>query len=302
MVSTVSSTETDSNRPSLFMQRVFDFIVRFKEYITLLILVVMCFSFMSYGSTGKLGGFRSIVIAAIGGVQSAFSWLPNPVALKAENSALRDLNLQLSSEVVKMRQSVIENEKLRSMLEFRKHSALPLHTAEVVGKSASEFRNYITINGGSGQGIQEGMTVVTDAGLVGIVIGVSQSYSLVQVVLNRDSRIAARNQRTREEGIIVWDGTDNLVMKNIPRSYDIKQGDAIISSSLSRKYVADYVIGYVVDVVGDPNSLFRKVVVRPAVNFSSLEQVFVVMKVPDPERLQLEHEVEDRLRKKLQYE
>ncbi len=284
------------------MQRVIDFIVRFKEYISLFILVVMCFSFMSYGSAGKLGGFRSIVIAAIGGVQSAFAWLPNPVALKAENSALRDLNMQLSSEVVKMRQSVIENDKLRSMLEFRKRFNHELRTAEVVGKSASEFRNYITINRGQDDGVQEGMTVSTDAGLVGIVVGVSRKYGLVQVVLNRDSRIAARNQRTREEGIIVWDGTDNLVMKNIPRSFDIKTGDAIITSSLSRKYMADFVIGYVTEVVGDPSSLFRKVVVRPAVNFSSLEQVFVVMQIPDQNRLELEHQVEEKIRKKLNYE
>ncbi len=284
------------------MQRIFDFIVRFKEYISLLVLVVMCFSFMSYGSAGKLGGFRSVVIAAIGGVQSAFSWLPNPVALKAENSALRDLNMQLSREVVKMRQSVIENDKLRAMLEFRKHSNIQLIAAEVVGKSSSEFRNYISIGRGADDGVKEGMSVATDAGLVGVVVGVSANYSLVQVVLNRDSRIAARNQRTREEGIIVWDGSENLVMKNIPRSFDIKNGDPIISSSLSHKYASDFVIGYVQDVVGDPSSLFRKVIVRPAVNFSSLEQVFVVMKVPDPERLELEKQVEDKIRKKLRYE
>ncbi len=257
---------------------------------------------MSYGSAAKLGGFRSIVIAAIGGVQSAFSWLPNPVALKAENQALRDLNMQLSGEVVRMRQSVIENDKLRSMLDFRKRADYDLQVAEVVGKSASEFRNYVTLDRGTDQGIQEGMTVATDAGLVGIVAAVSRSYALVQVVLNRDSRIAVRNQRTREEGIIVWDGTDNLVMKNIPRSFDIKAGDAVVSSTLSRKYMPDFVVGYVLDIVGDPSSLFRKVVVRPAVNFSSLEQVFVVMKAPDTERLQLEHQVEEKIRKKLHYE
>ncbi|MFM7774549.1 MAG: rod shape-determining protein MreC, partial [Candidatus Kapaibacterium sp.] len=138
------------------MQRAFDFIVRFKEYIVLVILTVMCFSFMSYGSLGQLGGFRSLVIATIGVVQSAFSWLPNPVALKAENAALRDLNLQLSREVVKMRQSVIENDKLRSLLNFKSTQRHTLLACEVIGKSASEFRNYVTINRGSGDGIQEG--------------------------------------------------------------------------------------------------------------------------------------------------
>jgi len=284
------------------MQRAFDFIVRFKEYIVLVILSVMCFSFMSYGSLGQLGGFRSLVIATIGAVQSAFSWLPNPVALKAENSALRDLNLQLSREVVKMRQSVIENDKLRSMLSFKNTQRHTLLACEVIGKSTSEFRNYITINRGASDGIQEGMTVVTDAGLVGVTVGVSSSYALVQLVINRDSRIASRNQRTREEGIIVWEGSEYLVMKNIPRTFDIKTNDVIISSSLSRRYMADFVVGYVAGVVGDQQSLFRKVNVRPAVNFSSLEQVFVIMTPPDKSRFELEKRVEEKLRQKLQNE
>jgi rod shape-determining protein MreC len=257
---------------------------------------------MSYGSLGQLGGFRSLVIATIGAVQSAFSWLPNPVALKAENSALRDLNLQLSREVVKMRQSVIENDKLRSMLNFKNTQRHTLLACEVIGKSTSEFRNYITINRGASDGIQEGMTVVTDAGLVGVTVGVSSSYALVQLVINRDSRIASRNQRTREEGIIVWEGSEYLVMKNIPRTFDIKTNDVIISSSLSRRFMADFVVGYVAGVVGDQQSLFRKVNVRPAVNFSSLEQVFVIMTPPDKSRFELEKRVEEKLRQKLQNE
>jgi rod shape-determining protein MreC len=284
------------------MQRVFDYIVRFKEYIVLVILTVMCFSFMSYGSVGQLGGFRSLVIATIGVVQSAFAWLPNPVALKAENSALRDLNMQLSREVVKMRQSVIENEKLRALLNFKATQRHPLLACEVVGKSTSEFRSYITINRGSIDGIQEGMTVVTDAGLVGVTIGVSSTYSLVQLLLNRDSRIASRNQRTREEGIIVWEGTEYLVMKNIPRTANIQTNDAIISSTLSRRFAPDFVIGYVSEVVGDPKSLFRKVLVRPAVNFTTLEQVFVIMTPPDKDRYQLEKRIEEKIQQKLRDE
>ena len=284
------------------MQRFFDFIVRFKEYIVLVILTVMCFSFMSYGSVGRLGGFRSLVIATIGVVQSAFAWLPNPVALKAENTALRDLNMQLSREVVRMRQSVIENDKLRSMLTFKATQSHPLLACEVVGKSTSEFRNYITLNRGSSDGIMEGMTVVTDAGLVGIVIGVSGPFSLVQVVVNRDSRIACRNARTREEGVIVWEGSEYLVMKNIPRTFNIQPNDIILSSSLSKKYTPDFVIGKVINVVGDTNSLFRKVNIQPAVNFSTLEQVFVIMTPPEKNRQELERKIEEKIRQKLRYE
>lgn len=281
------------------MQRFFEFIVRFKEYITLVILVVMCFSFMSFGNVAKLGGFRSVVIAGIGMIQNAFSWLPNPVALRSENQALRDLNMQLSNEVVKMRQSVIENDKLRAMLEYKKQSSYPLLNAEVVGKTSIESRNYLTLDKGSDAGVEEGMNVITDAGLVGAVIGTSKSFALVQIIVNRDSRISAKIQRTRDDGIVIWEGTENLTMKDIPKSLDVQAGDEVITSEYSNKYLRDIPIGRVTEVTSDGNSLFRKIIIKPAVNFSSLEQVFVVMKQPNPERLALEKQLEQMLRRKV---
>lgn len=59
-------------------------------------------------------------MGGIGWMQTAFSWIPNPLALKNENAALRELNLQLSDERAKIRQAIVENDKLRKMLEFKK--------------------------------------------------------------------------------------------------------------------------------------------------------------------------------------
>jgi rod shape-determining protein MreC len=280
------------------MQSFLEFIARFREYITLLLLTVICLSLMTYGNVAKLGGFRAVVIGSIGTIQSAFAWLPNPVALKNENQALRELNLQLSNEVMKMRQSTIENDKLRSLLNYKKISTYPLLTAEVVGKTSTETRNYITLNKGERDGVKEGMNIITDAGLVGIVIGTNNSFSLVQIIINRDSRISAKIQRTREDGIVNWDGTEFLSMKNIPKSYDVLAGDIIITSDYSNKYLKDIVIGKITEVGNDGNSLFRKIIIQPAVNFSSLEQVFVVMQLPNAERLKLERELEQALAKK----
>ncbi|MBL7999482.1 MAG: rod shape-determining protein MreC [Candidatus Kapabacteria bacterium] len=280
------------------MQRLFEFIVRFKEYITLVLLIIMSFSFMTFGNVAKLGGFRALVIGTIGTVQSAFSWIPNPIALQSENSAMRDLNVQLSNEVVKMRRSVIENDKLRSMLDYKKSEYLPLLTAEVIGKTSTEARNYFTLNKGEADGVQDGMNVITDAGLVGIVISTSKHFCLVQIIINRDSRISSRIERTRSEGVLTWDGTEYLQMRNIPKSYDVQAGDNILSSELSNKYVKDIPIGTIIEVTSDGNSLFRKLKVKPHVNFSSLEHVFIILQTPNPERMKLEQELMKRIEKK----
>ena len=272
------------------MQRLLEFLYRFKEYSALSGLTLFSLILMNIGNTTELGGYRSIVVGGIGWMQSAFSWIPNPIALKNENAALRELNLQLSDERAKIRQSIIENAKLRKMLEFKKASTTPLITADIVGKTTTEARNYATINRGKKDGVQVGMPVVTDAGLVGLVVGTSDGYSVMRLLINRESRIAGKIQRSRIDGILIWDGEDALTMKNIPKSYDVQVGDEVITSSYSNRYPANIKIGTVMETRDDGTSLFRKILVKPSVNFLTLEQVFVMKLLPNPERILLERD------------
>ncbi|MFM8840934.1 MAG: rod shape-determining protein MreC [bacterium] len=272
------------------MQRLLEFLYRFKEYSALCGFTFISFIMMNLGNTTELGGYRSIVVGGIGWMQSAFSWIPNPIALKNENAALRELNLQLSDERAKIRQSIIENAKLRKMLEFKKASTVPLISADIVGKTTTEARNYATVNRGEQDGVEVGMPVVTDAGLVGLVVGTSKSYSAIRLLINRESRIAGKIQRSRIDGILIWDGEDALTMKNIPKSYDVQVGDEVNTSSYSNRYPANIKIGTVMETRDDGTSLFRKILVKPAVNFLTLEQVFIMKLLPNPERVILERD------------
>lgn len=280
------------------MQRFIAFVVRFKNYIALCVLVVMSFSLMSFGDLAQLGGFRAVIVGSIGWMQSLFAWIPNPVALKSENTALRELNLQLSLESSRSRQAMVENTTLRKMLELQPMVEYRLIAADVVGKTTTQMRNYATINKGMADGVKEGMSCVTDAGLVGLIIGASDHYAVVQLLLNRDTRVAAKIQRSRVDGIIGWDGEQTLSLKNVPRSFDVQAGDLVLTSSYSAKYPPNVIIGRVSQVTDENNTLFRKVVVEPAVNFATVEQVFVVEFLPDSERVALERDIEERQRQR----
>ena len=93
------------------MQRILKFIKNFKEYFLFIVLVILSLLLISVGDVTKLNGFRSIIISTVGWLQEAFDWLPDTGALETENKALRELNLQLSTEVTNMRTAVIENNK-----------------------------------------------------------------------------------------------------------------------------------------------------------------------------------------------
>lgn len=280
------------------MQRIVDFIIRFKEYLTLSLLIIISFLLMSLGNAAELYGFRTVVVGGIGVAQSLFSWIPNPVALQSENKALRNLNYSLSREVARTRKALIENDHLRAMLDLKKQTTSPLIMAEVVGKIVAEMRGYVTLNKGEKDGIQAGLSVQTDRGLVGHVLATSDNFSLVQLILNRDTRIAVQVERTRIDGIVAWEGGEHLVLKNIAKTQDIQAGDMVLTSGFSSVFPSAVYIGRVSEVQDEPNSLFRRVLLTPTVDFSTLEQVFVSTKKPSPERQELEQIVAKKLQSK----
>lgn len=280
------------------MQSIVDFIAKNKQYIVLCLLSVICLSLMSLGGSSRLAAFRTLVVGGIGIGQEAFSWIQNPVALRSENKILRELNYTLSREVTKTRQVLIENQSLRALLEFKKKSEYEVIPADVVGKVTAEMRNYITLNSGKKSGIADGMSVVTDRGLVGHVIGTTDNYTLIQSILNRDTRIAVKVERNHIEGIVVWEGGEELLLKNISRSLDVRAGDILVTSGFSTLFPAGIQVGRVTAVKDQTNSLFRVVTVAPSVNFSTIEQVFVNKYLPNPEELILRKKLEEKLANK----
>lgn len=280
------------------MQNFIKIIIKYKEYITYTALVVICLSLISMGEVSKLGGFRTFIIASVGKMQDAFSWIPNPAALRSENEALRELNLQLSSEVIKMRKALIENQRLKNMIALKDTYSFPLIPADVVGKSSIQMRNYITLNRGNNAGIKTGMAVRTDAGLVGVVIATRDKFSFVELLNNRNVRIAAKILRNQIDGLVAWEGGEFLLLKNIPTSFDIEIGDIVATSNYSNKYPFDIPVGKVIKVEKDPGSLFHKIVIEPYAQFNTLEQVYVINFLPNAEILELANEVEEKLLEK----
>lgn len=285
------------------MQRFINFITQYRVYIIFATLVIICLSLISIGNTNKIGGFRTIVAGTIGWMQSIFSWIPNPVAMKSENASLREQNIELSYEVTKLRQAIIENKRYKSLLQIKEEAKYPYILADVVGRNIIETRSFITINRGKSQGVTEGMSVRSDAGLVGIIIAVSDNYSIVELINNRDIKIAARLERSRFEGLVVWEGGEKFQLKNIPSESDrfgidsiIRINDLIVTSNNSSRFPGNIPLGRVVNVEKLPDNLFLRVFVQPLANLETLEQVFIIQYLPDKEKNQLISEVEAKLR------
>ena len=273
------------------MYRIVELIVRYREYAATMFLTIVSLILVASSEDSRIRNFRTISVGIIASVQSAFDWVPNPWDLEVENRALRELNRDLSLEAMRLRDAGVKVEELREMLEFREASPMKLLAAEVVGKPTLQLRNYVTIDRGAKDGITIGMPVITPAGLVGRIVGMNDNFAIALLVINADSRIAARTLRARNTGILVWDKEERLLLQNVPAVLTQPLGDTVITSGLSSIYPEDIVIGTIEKVEEEQGTLYHRVTVKPAVNFATLEEVFVVLHVPETSRIELEEEV-----------
>lgn len=267
----------------------------FKNYFVFIGLIVISFSLISFSSSSEIGGFRTLIVTTLGIIQEKFNLIPNTNALLSENKSLTELNLRLSSEVITMHKAKQENEELRAMLTLINDKDVPLEPVEVVQKSTVQMRNYVVVNKGIKDGIKVGMAVRSAAGLVGTIIGISDNYSIVELLNNRSMKIPAKLVDNECEGIIVWEGEEYLLLKNISKSIDVRPGEMVVTSSFSSKFPHNIPIGVVAKVIDEPGSHFSKIVVRPVSKFFNFDYLFIMKIEPAPEIQKIIDEIETKV-------
>lgn len=270
------------------MQRLFNIFVLFKEYVIFVILLIVSLILLGTNDNTQIRAIRSYTIGFVGIFQQGLSSIPNFVELKRENEILRQLNVNLSDEVNRLHEARLENIRLRNFVGLKEQRPFTLVTGDVVGKSLHLLRNTITLNVGESDGVKTDMPIISENGLVGRILITSSHYSIGQLMLNKDFRASAKIQRSRIDGIIAWDGGENLHLNNVAKSQDIRPGDVVMTSEYSNIFPRNVKIGFVSKVTEKPGNLFKEIEVTPSVDFSTLEQVFVITAVNDTEREALE--------------
>jgi len=270
------------------MQRLLNILTQFKEYVVLVLLVVVSLILLGANDNVQIRAIRTATVGVVGIFQRALAVIPNVFELKRENEILRQQNVNLSDEVNRLREARLENIRFRNLLGLREERPLALVAGDVISKSLHLLRNTITINVGESEGIKTDLPIISEGGLVGRVLLASSHYAIGQLVLNKDFRASAKVQRSRVDGIVAWDGGDFLQLNNVAKTQDVRPGDIVMTSEYSNIFPPNIEIGIVATVSEKPGNLFKEIRVTPSVDFSALEQVFVVTAASDTERDDLE--------------
>lgn len=247
----------------------------FKEYIVLTVLLLISLYFISISEHESTKNFRAFVFGVFASVTSGISDIANISDVKSENIRLRRKNAELMLEVQMLREYGIANQQLKRLIGLEEKYSYKLYPAVVMSKSTSASQSNFTINIGEDEGVKPGMPVVNDAGLVGIVYSVSGGHSIVRTLMNINLSIMVKDQRSRESGILKWNG-ESLRVTNLSMTADVEIGDRIFTSELSSIIGISLPIGVVKDILNPRESIFKELVVQPFVDFTTTEYVFVV--------------------------
>jgi rod shape-determining protein MreC len=266
------------------------FIFQIKEYLVLTLAIIISLVLIFSNDNSQIRFLRGIAIGSFGTIQSGFSAIPNVFEIQKENKFLRESNIKLSNEIANLKEAKLENIRLTKLLNLKKNSSSGIISGKIVNKSLIQIRNTITINIGENDGTKADMPVITDDGLVGRIVATSKNYSIAQIILNKDLKITVKCQRSRIDGIMNYDGFQSLMVTNVPKSADINDGDLFITSDYSNHFPSGIPVGTVVES-GNLDNLFKKIVLKPAVNFETLEEVFILSNLPDFEKINLENSI-----------
>ncbi len=269
------------------MKTLLSYLGNLKEYIIFSALVLVSLILIFQNDNVQVRFVRVIAVNVMGTVQSGFSIIPNVFELERENKTLRETNINLSKELSLLKEAKLENLRINQMLDFKTRTNYRVASGKIIGKTLIQTRNNITIDIGENDSVKVGMPVITDKGLVGKIVATSGNYSIAQILLNKDLKVSAKDQRSRVDGIISWDGEGKVRMKNVSKSADVQIGDIIITSEYSNSFPAGIPIGYVT-TDGTLDNLFKNIEVECFVNFENLEEVFVLKYLSDDERKDLE--------------
>jgi len=199
-------------------------------------------------------------------------------SLRQRNTELETEVSELQAQVIQLQQEVGETQILAALVDFSR--ANPENTykaAAVIGEDPSPFLQYVIINRGSNDGIQRGMPVVTNQGLVGRVDAVIADAARIQLITDPASNVNVRLQNAEVDASLIGSVTGDVTLDLIPQDVALEPGDLVLTSGLGGGYPPDLIVGQVVNIRTRDFDLFQQAAVQPVVDFNRLQIVLVIV-------------------------
>lgn len=224
--------------------------------------------------------FQNSYAAFSNGIQATTGLYLNLVDIKKNNRQLKAENTELKTRLNLLNEAQKEITRLNEMLDFKTQSKMKLLPSKVIGRDLLSNHATITINKGSNDGIKKNQGVINTDGVVGAIFRVSRSSSQVLLLTDRYSVVDAIVQRTRSHGVVEGVSLTSCQIRHIKRKDDILEDDLIVTGGLGNTFPKGLPIGQVKKVYTDNFGTSYTALIKPIINPSKMEELFVVLKTP----------------------
>jgi rod shape-determining protein MreC len=205
--------------------------------------------------------------------------------LSRQNDEYREEIDRLQSEIARLRELEVENRDLRNLLGLKQRASTTgdLLPVRVIARDPSPFVQAITLDRGTDDGVQEGMTIISWSGVVGRVSRVSPSSSKVLLITDTSSSISGRIQssESRVTGIIRGRPEGGLLMQRIPQEESLQTGETVVTSDFGGLMPEGLVIGQIVQIRRKDVDVLQEAVIEPSADMKRLERLYVLLSSAD---------------------
>jgi rod shape-determining protein MreC len=221
-------------------------------------------------------GLARAVGGGIGGIASGVKDL---LGAHSRNASLEAEIEELRAELRRSRESSQENVRLRRLLRMREEMGASAIGATVVTGKMSGDAEMIVVSRGRVDGVTKDLPVVAWGGAVGRVVAVAPGHSKVRLLTDPNSGVGALLQRNRDHGVVVGRGDDKLDLRYVPGFSDVGRGDRVVTSGLDGIFPRGFGIGEV-ETIEPQTDGGLKISLEPEVDYSSLEEVLILLEPP----------------------
>jgi rod shape-determining protein MreC len=199
------------------------------------------------------------------------------VNLEKENRMLKQKVAELQAETHQIKEMRLANDRLRHLLQFREKNSSSMIGAEVIGQDPSSWFKSVTIDKGERDGVKRGMAVVSPTGIIGQILKTAPHYATVLLITDYNSAIDSIVQRTRAKAIVEGKGENRCQLKYLLRTEEVAVGDTVVTSGLGGNFPKGLMVGEIKQVDKKGHGIFQHAELVPSVDFTQIEEVFVIM-------------------------
>ncbi len=223
-------------------------------------------------------------------IQNGLTYLKNKLAgndaffidinnLKEENEELNEKNDQLEASLRELEIIKAENATLREYMKMtEKYSEYNTIPAYIINKDIGNLSSTIVINIGTKDGVNTNMTVISEEGLVGHIISVTETTAKVRTIIDPASTVSATISTSRDGILLRGLLGENQTLKAtyIPPETSLIQGDNVETSGMGGIYEKGIHIGTIKEIINTKNITNRYAIIETAVDFDKIETVLVI--------------------------